>query len=64
MRDDKGKPVAAIFSYWFAWQAFYPKTAVYKGSDRFHFLYVLTEKRESQKREQTPKAGVLHFYLV
>jgi hypothetical protein len=31
VRDDKGKPVAAIFSYWFAWQAFHPKTAVYQG---------------------------------
>jgi hypothetical protein len=31
VRDDKGKPVAAIFSYWFAWQAFHPKTSVYKG---------------------------------
>ncbi len=31
VRDDKGKPIPAIFSYWFAWQAFHPKTAVYKG---------------------------------
>jgi hypothetical protein len=31
VKDDKGNPVAGIFSYWFAWQAFHPKTAVYKG---------------------------------
>jgi len=31
VRDDKGNPVAGIFSYWFAWQAFHPKTVVYKG---------------------------------
>jgi hypothetical protein len=31
VRDGKGKPIPAIFSYWFAWQAFHPKTAVYKG---------------------------------
>ncbi len=31
VRNDKGQPVAAIFNYWFAWQAFHPKTAVYRG---------------------------------
>ena len=31
VRDDKGKQISAIFGYWFAWQAFYPKTTVYKG---------------------------------
>ncbi len=29
VRDDSGKPVAHIFAYWFAWQAFHPKTEVY-----------------------------------
>ncbi len=31
VRGGKGNPIPAIFSYWFAWQAFHPKTAVYKG---------------------------------
>jgi hypothetical protein len=31
VKDDRGKPIPAIFSYWFAWQAFHPKTTVYKG---------------------------------
>ena len=31
VRDNRGKPIPVIFSYWFAWQAFQPKTAVYSG---------------------------------
>jgi len=31
VRDDRGKPITAVFSYWFAWQAFHPITAVYRG---------------------------------
>lgn len=27
--DSQGNPVPAIFSYWFAWQAFHPETRVY-----------------------------------
>ena len=30
VRDNTGKPIPAIFSYWFAWQAFQPETAVYR----------------------------------
>ena len=29
VRDQKGSPIPYIFAYWFAWQAFHPKTAVY-----------------------------------
>ena len=29
VRDDSGNPVAHIFAYWFAWQAFHPQTEVY-----------------------------------
>jgi hypothetical protein len=33
VRDERGAPVSAIFSYWFAWQAFRPETRVYgRGS--------------------------------
>jgi hypothetical protein len=28
--DDRGESIPHIFSYWFAWQAFHPDTAVYK----------------------------------
>jgi hypothetical protein len=27
--DQEGNPIPHIFSYWFAWQAFHPKTTVY-----------------------------------
>ena len=27
--DQDGQPVAHIFAYWFAWQAFHPETGVY-----------------------------------
>ena len=30
IRDAQGKPIPAIYSYWFAWQAFHPNTEVYK----------------------------------
>jgi hypothetical protein len=30
VKDLKGQPVAHIFAYWFAWQAFHPKTGVYR----------------------------------
>jgi len=29
VRDSTGKSIPAIFSYWFAWQAFHPKAEVY-----------------------------------
>ena len=29
VRDSTGKSIPAIFSYWFAWQAFHPGTSVY-----------------------------------
>ncbi len=29
VKDQEGQPVAHIFAYWFAWQAFHPKTGVY-----------------------------------
>ena len=29
VRDDSGNPIAHIFAYWFAWQAFHPLTEVY-----------------------------------
>ena len=41
VRDHMGKSIPAIFSYWFAWQAFHPKTAVYKGDDKFLVAHVL-----------------------
>jgi hypothetical protein len=31
--DHRGNPIPAIFSYWFAWQAFQPQTAVYRGGE-------------------------------
>lgn len=31
VRDDRGTPIPPIFSYWFAWQAFHPRTLVYQG---------------------------------
>lgn len=31
--DQDGQPVAHIFAYWFAWQAFHPKTGVYTMAD-------------------------------
>ena len=30
VRDHQGKEIPSIFAYWFAWQAFHPKTTVYK----------------------------------
>lgn len=30
VKDQEGQPVAHIFAYWFAWQAFHPKTGVYR----------------------------------
>ena len=30
VRDNQGKQIPSIFAYWFAWQAFHPKTTVYK----------------------------------
>ena len=29
--DQQGKPVPHIYAYWFAWQAFHPRTAIYRG---------------------------------
>ena len=29
VRDDRGKPIPATYSYWFAWQAFHPDTDVF-----------------------------------
>jgi len=31
VKDDKGKQISPVFSYWFAWQAFHPETTVYGG---------------------------------
>jgi hypothetical protein len=28
--DQEGRPFPSVYSYWFAWQAFHPKTTVYK----------------------------------
>jgi hypothetical protein len=33
VKDQEGQPVAHIFAYWFAWQAFHPKTDVYTMAD-------------------------------
>lgn len=30
VKDHRGEPISSIFSYWFAWQAFHPETAVYR----------------------------------
>jgi hypothetical protein len=30
VKDQDGQPVPHIFAYWFAWQAFHPKTSVYR----------------------------------
>ena len=30
VRNQSGEPIAAIFSYWFAWQAFHPETKVFQ----------------------------------
>jgi hypothetical protein len=30
VHDHKGNPLAPVFGYWFAWQAFHPKTLVFK----------------------------------
>jgi hypothetical protein len=30
VRDEKGNPISSTFAYWFAWQAFYPDTEVFK----------------------------------
>ncbi len=32
VRDRRGDEIPHIFAYWFAWQAFHPDTAVYRGS--------------------------------
>jgi hypothetical protein len=29
VRDEQGKGIPSIFSYWFAWQSFHPETSVY-----------------------------------
>jgi hypothetical protein len=34
IRDAEGNLIPGIFSYWFAWQAFHPNTAVYAPPDR------------------------------
>lgn len=31
--DQKGRPLAHIYSYWFAWQAFHPGTTVYPSEN-------------------------------
>lgn len=31
--DQNQEPIPHIFSYWFAWQAFHPKTKIYTGSN-------------------------------
>ncbi len=31
IKDQRGKAVPHIFSYWFAWQAFHPETQVFKS---------------------------------
>ena len=31
--DGQGRPVAHLFAYWFAWQAFHPDTTVYRNGD-------------------------------
>ena len=33
VKDESGNDIAHIFSYWFAWQAFHPKTTVYKAKE-------------------------------
>ncbi len=33
VRDGEGNPLAPIYSYWFAWQAFHPETKVYRPGD-------------------------------
>jgi hypothetical protein len=32
VRHQNGKPIASIYSYWFAWQAFHPGTQVFQKS--------------------------------
>ena len=32
VRDQEGEPISYIFAYWFAWQAFHPKTTVYRST--------------------------------
>ena len=34
VRDQKGNDIAAIYAYWFAWQAFHPDTEVYKSGPK------------------------------
>ena len=31
VRNQNGEPIAATYSYWFAWQAFHPETRVFKS---------------------------------
>ena len=33
MRDGNGVEVPHIYVYWFAWQAFHPDTAIYRGKE-------------------------------
>lgn len=33
VKDEAGKDIAHIFSYWFAWQAFHPETTVYRAKE-------------------------------
>ena len=30
VRDAQGKPIPATYAYWFAWQAFHPKTEIFQ----------------------------------
>jgi hypothetical protein len=30
-KDEEGKQISPVFTYWFAWQAFHPETTVYGG---------------------------------
>jgi hypothetical protein len=30
VQDEKGRAIAAIYSYWFAWQAFHPETELHQ----------------------------------
>lgn len=33
VQDDRGRAIPVVFAYWFAWQAFHPRTAVCAGGD-------------------------------
>lgn len=30
VKDQQGESISSLFSYWFAWQAFHPKTGIYR----------------------------------